>query len=133
MSPATLHAFAAANDAAAATPGKLKKQAALGGYFASIAQDDDLRRAVRFAGGQAFPATDERVLNVGGAIVSDVLLDVLQMDDGAYHALVVSAGEIGGPLVNIDLISTSPSCLRTCRTAGSGGSILSARHRNVRA
>jgi hypothetical protein len=71
--PTTLREFATVNDAAAATTKKLQKQAALAEYFRGL-DERDLRLAVRFAGGRAFAATDERVLNVGGSLVSDVVL-----------------------------------------------------------
>jgi len=45
----------------AAVAGKLEKQRILAEYFRELG-DDDLRLAVRFAAGRAFPATDERVL-----------------------------------------------------------------------
>jgi DNA ligase-1 len=95
MVPAFLNEFTAANDLAAATTKKLAKQAALGAYFRSIESDDDLRRAVRYAAGRAFPSTDERTLNVGGAILGDVLLSTLSMDYTEYRTLVVKHGEIG--------------------------------------
>ena len=50
MADATLLDFARANDSAAGTTKKLAKQAALAGYFKSLA-DEDLRLAVRFAAG----------------------------------------------------------------------------------
>ena len=95
MSPATLLPFALANDRAAATTKKLEKQAILAEYFRTFDDDDDLRRAVRFAAGRAFAATDERVLSVGGALVSDVLLDILRIDPHDYNDIVRRAGEIG--------------------------------------
>src|SRR5207249_11532084 len=86
------------NDAAAATSKKLAKYAILAEYFRRIDDDQDLRRAVRFAGGRTFVATDERVLSVGGAIVSDVILRLLRVDPRLYHDTVVSSGEIGEAL-----------------------------------
>src|SRR4051812_17181475 len=74
VSPPTFLQFAQVNDAAAATTKKLQKHAILAEYFRGLDDDEDLRRAVRFAAGRPFAATDERVLNVGGALVSEVLL-----------------------------------------------------------
>src|SRR2546430_5165729 len=96
--PATLAEFATVNDAVAATTKKLQKYAILGEYFRNIADDDDLRRAVRFAGGRTFAVIDERVLAVGGAIVSDVVIRLLRVDPRLYHDTVVSSGEIGEAL-----------------------------------
>src|SRR3954466_13615746 len=98
---ATLAQFAAVNDAAAATTKKLQKYAILADYFRGIEDDDDLRRAVRFAGGRTFASTDERVLAVGGAIVSDVVLRLLRVDPRLYHDTVVTSGEIGEALAKL--------------------------------
>jgi DNA ligase-1 len=101
MSRATLLQFAEVNDRAAATTKKLEKHAILAEYFRGLDDDDDLRRAVRYAAGRAFAAVDERVLNVGGALVSDVALAILRLDPGAYHDLVVRSGEIGEALAEV--------------------------------
>ena len=96
--PATLRDFASVNDVAAATTKKLQKQAALSAYFRGL-DERDLRFAVRFAGGRAFAATDERVLNVGGSLVSDVLLSsVLRIDPAVFWDQVTRSGEIGNAL-----------------------------------
>src|SRR5688500_1989452 len=95
MAGATLLEFARVNDAAAATTKKLQKQAILAEYFRGLPDEDDLRRAVRFAGGRALAGTDGRGVNVGGAHGSAVVLAILQLDPGAYHDLVVRSGEIG--------------------------------------
>jgi DNA ligase-1 len=97
---ATLLEFARVNDAAAATAKKLQKYAILAEYFRSL-DDDDLRRAVRFAAGRAFSGTDERVLWVGGAIVSEVVLRLLRVDPRTYYDTVVSSGEIGEALARL--------------------------------
>jgi DNA ligase-1 len=99
--PATLKHFATVNDAAAATTKKLQKYAILAAYFRELPDDQDLRRAVRFAAGRNFAATDERVLSVGGAIVSDVTLRLLRVDPRLYHDTVVSSGEIGEALAKL--------------------------------
>jgi DNA ligase-1 len=101
MPAANLHDFAAVNDRAAATTKKLQKQQILGEYFRAIQDDDDLRLAVRYSGGRAFAATDERVLGTSGAIVSDVILTMTKIDPGEYHALIVRNGEIGEALAII--------------------------------
>ncbi|MEA2733771.1 MAG: ligase 1 [Humisphaera sp.] len=97
VSCATLHEFARVNDAAAATTKKLQKYAILAAYFRTL-EDDDLRLAVRFAAGRTFAGTDERVLAVGGAIVSDVILRLLRVDPQEYYDVVVASGEIGEAL-----------------------------------
>ena len=94
VSPATLIDFARVNDAAAATTKKLQKYAILTAYFRSLADDVDLRRAVRYAGGRAFASTDERVLAVGGAILSDVVLRLLKVDPRVYRDTAVASGKL---------------------------------------
>lgn len=100
MPTATLAEFAGVNDAAAATGSKLRKQAVLAEYFRGL-DDTDLRLAVRFAAGRTFPATQERVLNVGGAIVSGVVLEILGIDPREFHDLVVRSGELGEALAMV--------------------------------
>jgi DNA ligase-1 len=103
---ATLLDFSRTNDAAAATTKKLQKYAILAEYFRTL-EDSDLRHAVRFAAGRTFAATDERVLSVGGAIVSDVVLDLLRLDPRVYHDAVVSSGEIGEALAKLWTVDPS--------------------------
>jgi len=100
------------SDAAAGTTKKLQKYAILAEYFRGFS-DADLRLAVRFAAGRTFAATDERVLAVGGAIVSDVILRLLRVDPQVYHDTVVSSGEIGEAISK--LWSTSPDSLAPSR------------------
>ena len=95
-----LQTFAAANDAAAATTKKLEKQAALASYFAGL-DDADLPRAVRYAGGRAFAATDERVLGVSSAAVRDVIAIMFGLDAGDWHARTVKNGEVGEAMAEL--------------------------------
>jgi len=95
---ASLLQFALINDQAAATRSKLQKQAILGDYFRAIEHEQDLRLAVRYAGGLAFAATDERVLGVSGAIVSEAVLALLRIDPSIYYRTSVECGEIGEAL-----------------------------------
>ena len=92
--------FARTNDAVAATPSRLQKQATLATYFAGL-DDVDLKLAVRFAAGRHFPSTDERVLNVGWRVVSDVLVSLLGVDPVAFHDLIVRSGETGEALSKV--------------------------------
>jgi DNA ligase-1 len=108
MPAATLLDFAAMNDRVAATTKKLQKQQILAEYFRALEDEEDLRLAVRYAGGRAFAATDERVLGASGAIVSDVLLTMLKLDPREYHELVVKNGEIGEALSVIWSRGTKP-------------------------
>lgn len=97
----TLRDFASVNDAAAATTKKLQKQALLAEYLRGL-DERDLRLAIRYAGGRAFAATDERVLSVGSSLVSDVVLaSVLKIDAGRFHEQVIRSGEIGNALAEL--------------------------------
>src|SRR3954470_7629774 len=95
-----LRDFAAACDAAAATSSKLKKQEVLANYFRPL-EEADLCLAVRYARGRAFSSTDERVLSVGGAIVSDVLFSILKINPNEFWQLVVKSGEVGEALAQV--------------------------------
>ncbi|MBC8106492.1 MAG: hypothetical protein H7Z14_07880, partial [Anaerolineae bacterium] len=97
---ATLLDFTIANDAAAATTKKLQKQKILADYF-RLLNDEDLVLAVRYSSGRSFAATDERVLGVSGAIVSDAVLRLIKIDPREFHALAVRHGEIGDALATI--------------------------------
>ena len=99
--PAPLLDFAAANDAAAGTTKKLAKTAILADYLRNLLDDEDVRRAVRYAAGRPFPATAERNLNVGGATVGDVAVGLLKLEPREYHDLVVKAGEVGEALSKV--------------------------------
>ena len=72
----------------------------LANYFRSL-DEADLRRSVRYARGRAFSSTDERVLSVGGAIVSDVIFSILDVDANEFWKLVVKNGEVGEALGKI--------------------------------
>ena len=98
--PASLLDFVRANDAAGATTKKLQKQAILAEYFHSL-DEQDLRWAVRYAAGRAFASTDERTLNVGGAIIWDVSLALLGLDPAAWHDLIVKSGEVGEAIAKV--------------------------------
>src|SRR5262245_50728117 len=100
MPAATMIDFATVNDRASATTKKLAKQQLLAEYFRAL-DDQDLPIAVRFCAGRAFAATDERVLGVSGAIISDVVLRITKMEPRAFYDLAVKHGEMGEALSTI--------------------------------
>ncbi|HMB94561.1 MAG TPA: RNA ligase family protein, partial [Tepidisphaeraceae bacterium] len=104
--PATLLDFARVNDAAAATTKKLQKQQILADYLREL-DESDLRLAVRYAAGRALATTDQRVLGVSGAIVSEVILKLYAVDPREYHTLILRFGEIGDALSHIVSIANS--------------------------
>lgn len=109
--PATLLAFAHANDAVAATPKKLEKQAILSSYFAGLTSPEDLRRAVRFAGGEAFGSTDPRTTGVSGAIMLEAVSAVWSPDRPALRASMIRHGEIAQAVA--ELVPSSHSVPET--------------------
>lgn len=94
---ATLFQFAQVNDAVAATPSKLQKQAILADYLRNV-YESDLRLAVRFVEGRVFAATDERVLSVGGAMIWDIAQAITGLSGDVLGQMVVRQGEIGEAL-----------------------------------
>lgn len=68
--------FAATCERIAASAGKLRKVRILADYFRMLSPAD-LGRAVRFASGGPFAATDPRRLSVGGATLRAALLEIV--------------------------------------------------------
>ena len=86
--------FAKTLDATAATSSKLAKQKILGDFFRSL-EAPDLQLAVRYTGGRAFAATDERVLGVSSRTVRDVALELLNVDADTFRTVAIRRGETG--------------------------------------
>ena len=99
--PAPLAAFAAANDLAAGTPKRLEKQAHLAAYLREIRSDADLRRAVHYAGGHPFAATDERTTGVSGATFAAAVTARFALDPADWRARSVKHGEAGEALADL--------------------------------
>ncbi|HZG68996.1 MAG TPA: hypothetical protein VEZ12_19830, partial [Herpetosiphonaceae bacterium] len=81
-------------DQIAATTKKLEKSAILAAYLPGL-DDDDLPIACRFFAGAPFPFSDERVLQVGGAIMRDAVLQIAGFSADTWHRLTVEWGESG--------------------------------------
>jgi DNA ligase 1 len=86
--------FALVCERLAATTKKLEKAALLKDYLATLA-DDDLALAARFLAGRPFALSDERVLNVGWAVVRDVVCELSGMAPDAFGVLATQRGEAG--------------------------------------
>lgn len=86
--------FAHACEQVAATTKKLEKAALLKAFFARLT-DADLMLAARFFAGTPFPLSDQRVLNVGGAVIRDAVLQLTGADSATWSRLVVEHGETG--------------------------------------
>jgi DNA ligase-1 len=88
------HDFAAICERLAATTKKLEKAALLKEYLAGLA-DADLALAARFLAGRPFAQADERVLNVGWAVVRDAICTISGMAPDEFGALATRMGEAG--------------------------------------
>ena len=86
--------FAQICERLAATTKKLEKAALLKEYFATLS-DADLPLAARFLAGRPFWLADERVLNVGWAVVRDVVCELSGMPPGMFGPLATQMGEAG--------------------------------------
>ena len=86
--------FALVCEQLAATTRKLVKAALLKDYFATLS-DDDLVLAARFLAGRPFSLADQRVLNVGWAVVRDVVCELSGMAPEEFATLATRMGEAG--------------------------------------
>src|SRR5262249_18426339 len=86
--------FALVCERLAATTKKLEKAALLKEYLATLS-DADLALSARFLAGRPFALADERVLNVGWAVVRDVACELSGMAAEAFGALATQRGEAG--------------------------------------
>lgn len=87
-------AFAALGDQLAATSSRLQKAALVKDYLAPLS-DDDLVLAARFLSGRPFALADQRVLQVGYALVRDVIAQISGTEPAAFGQMAVQHGEAG--------------------------------------
>ena len=78
----------------AQTNSKLEKSALLGSLF-QVADDADLVVLARYFAGQPFALHDQRVLNVGGAVVRKAVQTISGIDTDTWNQLVVQQGDTG--------------------------------------
>jgi DNA ligase-1 len=78
----------------AATSKKLQKAALLKAFFEQLS-DADLQLAARFFAGTPFSLADQRVLNIGGAVVRDAVLALVGATVEQWNRLAVEHGEAG--------------------------------------
>src|SRR5215203_1599748 len=90
----TFHRFAEAAQAVGATTKRLEKLAVLAQYLGEMS-DVDLPVAARLLAGSPFPVSDDRTLNVGWRVTSNVLVELSGMDAEMYNARVVLMGDMG--------------------------------------
>jgi DNA ligase-1 len=99
--------FAAVAERLAATTKKLEKAELLKPYLAALG-DDDLPLAARFLAGRPFSLADERVLNVGWAVVRDVVCELSGLAPEAFGSLATQMGEAGSA-AEIALANVAPA------------------------
>ena len=87
--------FAELCEQLAATASKLEKRALMAGYLQSLPVPEAGLAALYLAG-VAFPETDTRDLNVGGALLSRVLAKLSGASQPAMHAVYLRHGDLGG-------------------------------------
>jgi len=102
--------WCAVAEAIAATTKKLQKSALLADYLPGLS-DDDLLIACRFFAGSPFSVADERVLQVGGAVVRDALLHITAIPPEDWYRLTVEWGESGLAAAQVlpGLIAAAPT------------------------
>lgn len=86
--------FAQVCERLAATTKKLHKAELLKEYFLTLS-DEDLALSTRFLAGRPFALADERVLNVGWAVVRDAICELSGMRPEEFGALATRMGEAG--------------------------------------
>jgi DNA ligase-1 len=87
--------FAELCEQLAATARKLEKRALMAGYLHPLPLPEAGWAALYLAG-VAFPETDSRDLNVGGALLSRVLNELSSASQPAMHAAYLRHGDLGG-------------------------------------
>src|SRR5688572_12698529 len=86
--------FAETAEAISQTSSRLKKVRILAEYLQGLS-DSDLRSAAVFFTGRPFPLADERTLNVGGAALARVILDIAGATDADLGEAYLRHGDLG--------------------------------------
>src|SRR5690348_11437140 len=100
-----MQALAATAEAIAGTTKKTEKTRLLAGYFQSVNLAEAAAAAVLLSG-RVFPAWEEATLNVGGALIWQVLKDLSGKPDSAITAAYRKYGDLG---------SAAEEVLGTCK------------------
>ncbi len=86
--------FCQTAEAIGATSSRLEKARVLGDYLRDL-PDDDLRHAALYFGGTPFPLRENRVVNVGGAALSNATQQVSGADADWLAERLVATGDMG--------------------------------------
>ena len=87
--------FAQTCEAVAATTRKNEKVRLVSDYLRSLPIEEAAAAALFFTG-QPFPRIDERVLGVGGSLISKAVSRLARPDAGAFEAVYRKHGDLGG-------------------------------------
>ena len=105
-----MQSLAALCGAISRTSKKTEKVALVSDFFRRNSIDDSARASVLLSG-RAFPAFEETTLNVGGALLSRVLLEVTHATDHQLGVAYRRHGDLGSAAFDLDIArSTYPSC-----------------------
>ena len=94
MTSAALSTLAATLEEIAGIPGTLGKIERLAAYLATL-DDADLRRACAYVTGSAFPPGDPRRLQVGWALLGDILTEITGATEEDLHRTYLGRGDLG--------------------------------------
>ena len=101
-----MHRFATTAEAVAATTKKLEKVRLVAEYFRSQPVDEAAQAAI-FLSGRAFPAWEERTLQVGGTLLWRAVSEISGKGDVALTAAYRRHGDLGAAAQEV--LQTSPS------------------------
>src|SRR5580698_3370067 len=105
--PSAMHRFATTAEAVAATTKKLEKVRLVAEYFRSLPIDEAAQAAI-FLSGRAFPAWEERTLQVGGTLLWRTVGEISGKGDVALTAAYRRHGDLGAAARDV-LEATAPS------------------------
>ncbi len=108
--------FAELCEQLAATASKLEKRALMAAYLHPLPVPEAGLAALYLAG-VAFPETDSRDLNVGGALLSKVLAKLSGASQPAMHAAYLRHGDLGGAAQDLLAARNVPATLRLADVA----------------
>ncbi len=108
--------FAELCEQLAATASKLEKRALMAAYLHPLPVPEAGLAALYLAG-VAFPETDSRDLNVGGALLSNVLAKLSGASQPAMHAAYLRHGDLGGAAQDLLAARNVPATLRLADVA----------------
>src|SRR5260370_14381244 len=95
-------------ESVAATTKKTEKVALVAAYFANRKSEEAAQAAI-FLSGRAFPAWEERTLQVGGALLWRAVAQISRKSENALRAPPPQYGDMGSPAQEIFHVAPQPS------------------------